>query len=196
MFVGVMAILYLHRLVFRRRFNPLIAFWGSFVLIVAILAATFLINLNLQVRYVPMFVLTGMQLCLTMKIISFAQMQLDIRRIIDAINDGTFEIRFNENDVDEKNFTIINKHKDDFSAYLTVKRFLYFMVLPTYCYQLDFPKIKSIRAIWTLKNIGKFVLGSVLCLFILLEFTYPALIQVNKALESDASFFIIYPLVS
>ena len=191
-----MSVLYLHKIVFRKKLNPLIALWGTFFIIFLILAFTFLVNLHLQVRYVPMFVLTGMQLCLSMKLISFAQVLLDVRRIIDSINDGTFEIKFNENNIDEKGFTLINKHKDNFAAFLTERSYLYYIMLPTYCYQLEFPRVKSIRKAFFFKNTLKFILGSIVCLFILLEFTYPALEQVTVALETNASFFVIYPLVS
>lgn len=186
-----------NKLMFRYKFNPLIFLWGTFVLLGLMLAITFGVNLILKVAVIPMFVLTGMQLVYVLKMISFSHILYDVRRIIESMENGTFDLLFNEKDVDKNTLAIVNKHKDKFEDYVSLSSFFYYVFLPTYCYQLEFPKIDNIRGLWTLKNMGMAALSSVVLLFILLEFTYPHIIELTEIITSDdKTFSKLYPQVS
>ena len=88
------------------------------------------------------------------------------------------------------------KHKDAFHKFLTIKSFLYYMVIPTFCYQLQFTKSKTIRVKWLIKKTVHFLLLSLASLFLFLEYTFPLLTQSPKYFRKGSiNFLEIYPYV-
>lgn len=90
---------------------------------------------------------------------------------------------------------IIEKHKDSFDKYLTVRSYAYYMLVPTYCYQLVFPKSKHIRILWFLQKSMQLLALSLATLFIFLEYTFPLLTQSKNYFKRPIKILDIYPYV-
>jgi hypothetical protein len=59
--------------------------------------------------------------------------------------------------IDLKNWEIIRKHKSDLSQLVNLKDFLYFIMAPTFCYQLYYPRNPDIRWGWVFKRCVEFL---------------------------------------
>ena len=64
------------------------------------------------------------------------------------------EIKYSEEnlqqEVSPQNREIMEKYKDNMEEFITVKNLLYFILVPTLCYQLHYPKTQKIRKFWLL----------------------------------------------
>jgi len=94
-----------------------------------------------------------------------------------------------------KNMRIIEKYKGSFDKFLTVKSYTYYVIVPTYCYQLVFPKAKRIRFMWLAQKILQLLALSLATLFIFLEYTFPLLTQSKNYFKRPINFLDIYPYV-
>ncbi len=99
------------------------------------------------------------------------------------------EVEYDEDDfnreISGKNRKIIEKYLDNFGEFLTGKNFLYFIIAPTLCYQLHFPKMKKIRKIWLAKRILEIVVLQMVQLFIILEYHFPILQKAPEVIYKE-----------
>ncbi len=111
-----------------------------------------------------------------MKAISFSHVLYSIRFYIKVLKN---EIHYNKDylqrQISTQNKEIMLKYKDNFEDFLNGKDYLYFMIAPTLCYQLVYPKTNKIRKRWLLKRIFELILAQGCQLFITLEFYMPVL---------------------
>lgn len=97
----------------------------------------------------------------------------------------------------KQNLETIRKHKDDFNAFLTPKVFFYYLLIPTFCFQLHYPRTTRIRKLWLLKRVTEFVLLQLVQLFLLLEYVFPTLQKAPTVFLADKiNFFAIFAYVS
>lgn len=66
------------------------------------------------------------------------------------------------------NLKLVVKHQSEISELVSLKQLLYFSVAPTLCYQLSYPRNKSIRVVWLLKRMVEYVLV-LLTMFVIFE---------------------------
>lgn len=96
-----------------------------------------------------------------------------------------------------KNLNIIKAHKDAFHKYLRVAPFFYYMVVPTFSYQLHFPKSPTFRYKYFAHKVLQFIALCLISSLIFLEYTFPMLTQSKEMFDKkNLSFFKIYPYVS
>ena len=95
----------------------------------------------------------------------------------------------------KQNMKIIEEHKDAFDKYLTIKSFSYYVVVPTYCYQLEYPKSKGMRVGFFIQKSLQLLAISLMTLFLFLQYTYPLLTQSKMYFKRPLNFFEIYPYV-
>ena len=94
-----------------------------------------------------------------------------------------------------KNLALIEKHKNAFDKFLTYRSFAYFVFVPTYCYQLVFPKTGKINVLWVIQKSVKLAILSLVSLFIFLQYTYPLITESPMHFAKPISFLRIYPYV-
>lgn len=94
-----------------------------------------------------------------------------------------------------QNMKIIDTYVDSFDSFLTIKDFAYYSVVPTYCYQLVFPKTKRIRFMWLVQKSLKLIGLSLVNLFIFLEYTLPLLTLSTTYFRKPINFLEVYPYV-
>jgi len=59
------------------------------------------------------------------------------------------------------------------------------MVIPTFCYQLHFPKSKTIRFRFILNKVFQLLVLTLICIFLLVEYTLPVLYQSKKYFRDE-----------
>jgi len=91
--------------------------------------------------------------------------------------------------------SIIEKHKNAFDKFLTLKSYAYYVIVPTYCYQLVYHKTTTFRLSYLLQKTLRLLALSLVSLFIFLEYTFPLLSQSKKYFTKPLDFFEIYPYV-
>jgi diacylglycerol O-acyltransferase 1 len=70
---------------------------------------------------------------------------------------------------------IIVKNRRDWQLLITRRRMAYFLIAPTLCYQLEYPKSPSIRVPWLLKRIVELVVILALLLVLWVQYMEPEL---------------------
>lgn len=63
---------------------------------------------------------------------------------------------------------------------MTLKSFLYYLMAPTLCFQLYYPRIPKIRKWFLVKRFAEFVGLLLAQVFIMLQFIYPILLSAPK----------------
>lgn len=58
-----------------------------------------------------------------------------------------------------------------------MRSYAYFLLAPTFCYQLWYPRTARIRKTWLLKRVAEFVILSCVQFYIIMEFFVPILSQ-------------------
>jgi diacylglycerol O-acyltransferase-1 len=67
------------------------------------------------------------------------------------------------------------KNRRDWQLLITRKKLAYFLIAPTLCYQLEYPKSPTIRIPWLLKRIVEFMIISALLLVLWVQYMQPEL---------------------
>lgn len=91
----------------------------------------------------------------------------------------------------------MRKHADDFTKFLTPQSYIYYILTPTFCYQLTYPRTNRIRKRWLVKRALEGCLLLFVQLYILLEFTYPILQQAPAVfMKKELNIFEVFAYVS
>lgn len=107
-----------------------------------------------------------------MKLWSYHHVNRNVRLIIDRIrNIQLVEDEFNfrdfigENEIDDMTLKTLQKSCENQSELLTFSHFVYFILAPTLCYQLNYPKSPKIRWSFVLELLGELIIVSLLMRF-------------------------------
>ena len=138
------------------------------------------VSIFVSVYFRVPFVLSGFvnltTMVLFLKGISYTHVLYSTRFYIKILNK---EIEYSEldfeNEVSNQNLKIIEKYKENFLEFLTVKQYIYFILAPTLCYQLHYPRAKTIRKNVLFKRLAELIILQILQLFLMLEYWYPTL---------------------
>lgn len=96
---------------------------------------------------------------LFLKGISYTHTLYSIRFYIQVLNKELEYTKFDlDNEVSNQNIKILEKYKDNFLEFLTLKKYLYFIMAPTLCFELIYPRTKRIRKTVLIKRIGELIL--------------------------------------
>jgi adenosine deaminase len=109
----------------------------------------------------------GIWLCVGLKLVSHAHVLFNVRKILTLIRkirrqkaDLTREdiLPFLEDNMtSNQNLDIILQNTETPLKLIRSKDLWYFIMAPTLCYQLAYPRNKSIRKLWLLKQISQFI---------------------------------------
>jgi len=88
-----------------------------------------------------------------------------------------------EHIISKENLAIILKHKNDISQLVTLKDLIYFFSIPTFCFQLWYPRNPKIRWNFVAKRIGECILCWALFTFILNQYIRPIMDESVLILE-------------
>lgn len=109
-----------------------------------------------------------------MKGISFTHVLHNIRFYISVFkNETEYNKEYLERQVSSQNKAIIMKNLNNFEDYLNAKDYLYFMIAPTFCYQLTYPRSVKIRKTWLIKRTIELILVQSFQFFITIEYYMP-----------------------
>lgn len=79
---------------------------------------------------------------------------------------------------------------------MTVGRFLYYIMSPTFCFQLEYPRTQKIRWFWLIKRVFELFILLLLMSYLLAQCIYPILKESPKIiLKENASFLDIFDYV-
>jgi diacylglycerol O-acyltransferase-1 len=111
------------------------------------------------------FVVLLLHTILTAKIVSYAHVLKNVRRLAKQIDQTTKEaaaaspLLINPNELSPENYEIIRKNSQNLAQLCTLSHLLYFAAAPTLCYQLSFPRIPKIRRWWLFHKIIELIIS-------------------------------------
>lgn len=92
--------------------------------------------------------------------------------------------------------SIVQAYKNNFADFLSIKDFAYFLMAPTLCYQLWYPRTPQIRPWFVVRRAIEFICLFCAQVFILLQYIYPLLeISPKIFLKADVSMFEVVAFV-
>lgn len=94
----------------------------------------------------------------------------------------------------QKTIETLKKYSNDLSKIITLKSFCYFLIAPTLCFQLEYPKTTKIRKWMIIKRSAELVVLVFAQIFVLLQFIQPVLVEAPLILKSTP--FEFYKLVN
>jgi diacylglycerol O-acyltransferase-1 len=103
----------------------------------------------------------------SLKLISFIHFNCKAKTIADMIRKK--QPLGQLGNIDEFVNNEIENNANNISKIITVYRFGYFILAPTLCYQLDYPRNLYIRKVWLLKRIGEFMICGLLMNIIIVQ---------------------------
>lgn len=122
----------------------------------------------------PSILLATLLVTVALKLVSYYQHNVELLEMATRINsistNKNYRDLFSDQEIDNANLEILLDHRHDLLKLLDVRRLAYFMVAPTLCYQLSYPRNPSIRYLWIAKRLAEYVL--VLGLEFVLWFEY------------------------
>ena len=83
-----------------------------------------------------------------------------------------------------KNLAVIKKYQDDFTKFATTLNYLHFIAVPTFCYQLNYPKLTRIRKTKLFKRSVEYFIWWAIAIFVLVAFIGPIMLE-SVALKND-----------
>lgn len=115
-----------------------------------------------------MVMLIGMNITSILKLVSFFSVLGRTRTVLETLSQkkATEESRlqyFSEEQLSEANFRLLLE-KPDLEQHLSLKEFVYYIFMPSLCYQLRYPRTESIRIGWLLRRILEFVVSAMIFL--------------------------------
>lgn len=115
-----------------------------------------------------MVMLIGMNITSILKLVSFFSVLGRTRTVLETISDKklTEESRFEhfpEEQLSEANFRLLLE-KPNLDQHLSLKEFVYYIFMPTLCYQLRYPRTETIRIGWLLRRILEFLVSAMIFL--------------------------------
>jgi diacylglycerol O-acyltransferase-1 len=136
----------------------------------------------------PGVMVTTLVLVVALKLVSFYQHNTEVLEMVQKIR----KINTNENyrdlfgmqEIDNKNLEILVKNKDTVEKLLDWGHYCYFMVAPTLCYQLSYPRNASIRPVWLFKRFIEYILVAALELVLWVQYYMPALDEFVVMIET------------
>ncbi|KAJ7300123.1 hypothetical protein O6H91_17G002300 [Diphasiastrum complanatum] len=137
---------------------------------VAILYPAYVIE-SVKSTPVPGFALIFLAITGWMKLVSYAHTNADIRQL--ALSGG------------EKPDIPADAQVVDYPDNITVANIGYFMVAPTLCYQLSYPRSPCVRKGWVLGQIGKLVVFLGLAAFIIEQYITPTIKNSEHPLKGN-----------
>jgi len=91
-----------------------------------------------------------------------------------------------EHNISRENLEIVLKNKDNISALVNLKDLGYFFLVPTYCYQLWYPRNPTIRWNYLAKRVGEAIVCWALFTFILNQYIMPIMQESVFILENGS----------
>lgn len=123
--------------------------------------------------------LTILLFVVALKLTSYYQHNSEVFQIVARINNiktnSNYRNLFAEHEIDNINLDILLNNRHDLLKLLDARRLIYFMMAPTLCYQLSYPRNSSIRFVWIAKRLVEYVLILGLEFVIWLQYYQPQL---------------------
>ena len=92
---------------------------------------------------------------------------------------------FNHFEISEYNLSIIQKYEGEREKIISLNRLFYFLLAPTLCYQLEYPRTANIRKSWLIKRICEFMLVTALQILLWFQYINPELSNIYATLMKD-----------
>ena len=81
--------------------------------------------------------------------------------------------------------SIIQKYEGEREKIISLNRLFYFLLAPTLCYQLEYPRTANIRKSWLIKRICEFMLVTALQILLWFQYINPELSNIYATLMKD-----------
>eukprot|EP00331_Platyophrya_macrostoma_P023723 CAMPEP_0176438170 /NCGR_PEP_ID=MMETSP0127-20121128/19114_1 /TAXON_ID=938130 /ORGANISM="Platyophrya macrostoma, Strain WH" /LENGTH=472 /DNA_ID=CAMNT_0017822049 /DNA_START=290 /DNA_END=1708 /DNA_ORIENTATION=+ len=176
-----------------------VAIWSlNALLVIATLFVPVYAGTILKPHPGPMIYVFGFICVAALKIISFAHVMRNARNVmkkIAAYDKNPKAEPLGEHEINTLNMEFIRKHKDDPSKLLDIKHYYYFIMAPTLCFQLSYPRNERIRVVWLAKRVIEAIICLALQAFVFNQYMIPALDNTIPLVEQGLSFKLIERLL-
>lgn len=115
---------------------------------------------------------------ITLKLISYAHFNSNVVYIAGLLRNSPDSPEIQE--IDEFVKGEIKKHLANIVEIATVQRLAYFIVAPTLCYQLEYPRNTSIRKGWLAKRVGEYLISTLVMNILAVQYLLPYLNSIGE----------------
>lgn len=126
---------------------------------------------------VSFMLLTVIGMVTFLKLVSYMQVNTELFHLLNrsaSLKKKEFnEYVFGNHEISENNLNLILKYRQDWQPLLSRSRLTYFLVAPTLCYQLEYPRSPEIRPLWLLKRLVELVVVALLLLVLWVQYMEP-----------------------
>ena len=135
---------------------------------------------HLKVSIFLAVALNGCSVSVLFKCISMAHVLSQVRDTLKFLQSEDIETKgyhdlFRENEVSEESYLILLKHLDEPEALLTPKKFAFYIIIPTFNFNLRYARKDSFDKIFFIKRSSEFVILWSLFLFMIAQIVLPIL---------------------
>lgn len=114
----------------------------------------------------------------TLKLISYIHFNSNIIRIVDLMRVDPHNPKVLE--IDEFIKGEIKNNMDNIVDIVTIQRLAYFILAPTLCYQLEYPRNTYIRKGWLAKRIAQYLLSTLVMNIVVVQYVLPELATIRE----------------
>ncbi|KAM3132959.1 hypothetical protein pb186bvf_014955 [Paramecium bursaria] len=129
-------------------------------------------------------ILLAIQCVYVMKLISYAHFMRHVKLNLIRLRLSK-DYKISEQEADAQTVTILKKYLNNFDYFLDFKHYLYFLAAPTLCFQLTYPRSKSVRKLWVLKRVIEYLLVSAFQVIIWYQYVEPLLNNTYEIVRDD-----------
>ena len=111
----------------------------------------------------------------SMKLISYIHVNNTIVDLAESIKNKVKVDEQSSKPIDQSVKKEVEEKVDNLVRVLSISRLAYFLIAPTLCYQLEYPRNAYIRKIWLGKRLVEYLLTSLVMNILVIQYIFPEL---------------------